>query len=530
MHGRRAQLGTNTVVYSVLTIGVLVLINYLGVQHEWRYDATEEAIFSIAPQTQRLLDGLDEDVHVYGFFRENEEQRARELLESYAAASDRFAFSMVDPDKDPALTQEMEVTQYGTLVLTAGEEKTRINETSEQALTNALIRFTAGSQKRVYFATGHGEPELDPRETPADFGQLKASLENERYEVEELLLATVPDVPADADVLVVTGTDRRFLDHELEVLERYIDRGGSTLWMIDPRTGEELLPLLATRGIDVRNDIIIDQVMQLFSGPSLGVQPIVEDYGFHSITQDFSERTIYNLARSVQRTEETPEGVSASELARTSRSSWAESDVDRLFGENQAGFDEDDQAGPVPVAMAATLRGEALDWTPPRIETAPEVQDIDAVEEPEEGEGDTGEETGGEEGAVEGEGDAGEETGGEEGAAEGEGDPEETDSASGEAEDVAAPTNLEGRMVVVGDSDWVNNSNLSLYFNEDFFLNAVGWLAGEEELISIRPRATRASRVMLTEAESWAVFYSSVLLLPEIVLLAGLAIWWRRRR
>ncbi|MFQ5983368.1 MAG: GldG family protein, partial [Woeseiaceae bacterium] len=298
VQGRRAQLGTNTVVYSVLTIGVLVLINYLGVQHEWRYDATEEAIFSIAPQTRQLLNGLDQDVHIYAFFRENEEQQARELLDSYAAASERFGFTMVDPDKDPALTQEMEVTQYGTLVLTAGEERTRITNTSEQELTNALIRFTTASKKQVYFTVGHGEPELDPRETRDDYGQLKASLENEGYEVGELLLAAVPDVPADAAVLVVAGPQRPFLDHELEVLQRHLDRGGSTMMLIDPRNSEELLPLLEARGIQAGDDVIIDQVMQLFSGPTLGVQPIAADYGFHDITEAFNQRTIYTLARS----------------------------------------------------------------------------------------------------------------------------------------------------------------------------------------------------------------------------------------
>ena len=84
--------------------------------------------------------------------------------------------------------------------------------------------------------------------------------------------------------------------------------------------------------------------------------------------------------------------------------------------------------------------------------------------------------------------------------------------------------------MVFGDSEWANNSNLSLYYNQDLFLNSVNWLAGEVDLISIRPRATRASRIVLTESESWSVFYLSVLLLPEIVLLAGLFIWWRRRR
>jgi len=449
--GRKTKYGTNTIVYTVLTLAVLSFINYIGYQHAWRYDTTEQGLFSVAPQTRQILENLDRDIEVVAFFREAEGTYARDLLEGYSNISERFSFRMVDPDRHPELAQEMEVTQYSTLVMTSGEESTRITEVTEEGLTNALIRFISADRKRVYFTTGHGEPELEPRETPGDFGQLEAALENEGFEVESLLLATAPDVPDDADVLVITATERPFLEPEIATLDRYLDRGGHALFLIDPRAGTELIPLLETRGIAVGTNVVVDQVMQLFAGPSLGVQPIVSDYGFHPITEEFSERTIFLLARTVDAAEEVPEGITVTPLVRTSVNSWAEADIERLFGANEANLDDDDLAGPVSIGVATTLSP-------------------------------------------------------------------------------ASPTEPEGRIVVFGDSEWVNNSNLSLYYNQDLFLNSVNWLAGEADLISIRPRATRASRIVLTESESWSVFYLSVLLLPEIVLLAGLFIWWRRRR
>ncbi len=449
--GRKTKYGTNTVVYTVLTLAVLGFINYIGYQHAWRYDVTEQGLFSVAPQTRQILENLDRDIKVFAFFREAEGTYARDLLESYSNISERFTFSMVDPDKRPELAQEMEVTQYGTLLLTSGDESTKFTDVSEEGMTNALIRFIAADRKRVYFATGHGEPELDPRETEGDFGQLKAALDNEGFEVESLLLATLPDVPDDSDVLVVTATERPFLEQEIATLDRYLDRGGRALFLVDPRAGAELIPLLEARGIAIGTNIVIDQVMQLFAGPSLGVQPIVSAYGFHPITEEFSERTIFLLVRTVDAAVEVPEGITVTPLAHTSVNSWAEANIERLFGANEAVMDDDDLAGPVSIAVAATLSP-------------------------------------------------------------------------------ASPTEPEGRIVVFGDSEWVNNSNLSLYYNQDLSLNSVNGLAGEADLISIRPRATRASRIILTESESWSVFYISVLLLPEIVLLAGLAIWWRRRR
>lgn len=487
--GRRAQYGTNTIVYSLITLAVIGLVNFVGVQHPWRYDATETGRFSLAPQSRQILQQLEQDVEVTAFFREGEDQQVRNLLDSYAYVTDRFRYQMVDPDRRPELAEEMEVTQYGTIVVRSGEQNTRVNETTEEALTNAIIRVTGGQKKRIYYSVGHGEPDLETSDDPAGFGLLKAALENEGYEIEPLLLGTVPDVPADADLLLVAGPQRPFLEHELAVVDRYLDRGGSAVILLDPRAGDDLVPVLERRGIRVGDDVVVDQVIRLFAGPALGVDPIVSDYGAHAVTQEFGQRTIYHLARSVEPADESPEGVSVSTLARTSESSWAEGDVERLFAASEAGLDDDDRVGPVSIAVAATLREPALAWTPPQIATAPDA--------------------------------GGDDTTGADGPAV---------AADQEGAEAAPPEDLEGRLVVFGDSDWVSNQYLGLYFNQDLFLNAVGWLAGEEELISIRPRRTRASRVVLTEAESWAVFYSSVLLLPELVLIAGLAIWWRRRR
>jgi len=540
--GRKARHGTNTVVYTLLTLGVLVMVNYLVVQNEFRYDATEQGIFSIAPQTRQALDGLETDIEVFAFFRPEEGVQAEQLLESYAAASDRLSFEMVDPDESPQMAEEMEITQYGTLVITDGTERTRITEVTEQALTNAMIRFTAARENLVYYVTGHGEPDLETAQAPDGFSAFVSSLENEGNRVEELLLAAVPDVPADADLLVVAAPQRAYLDGEVEVLSRYLDRGGKALFLLDPRADGGLGPVLEARGIELGDDVLVDQVMQLFSGPQLGVEPIVADYGSHPITQDFAQRTIFTLARSVSAADELPEGVTVTPLARTSANSWAESDVERLFGANEAGLDEEDTAGPVAVGVAATLGPPALSWTEPRIDTLPETATEEETTDEASGDATAGGETG-----DDAAGDAGDasSSGGSDEEGSGDGTPGETGGggetgAAGDQETAAAdaadggettpPDDLEGRLVVFGDSDWVRNEKLTVLYNEDLLLNTVGWLAGQEELISIRPRQRRASRVTLTTGEQWAVFHLTVLLLPEIVLLAGLAIWWRRRR
>jgi ABC-type uncharacterized transport system involved in gliding motility auxiliary subunit len=84
------------------------------------------------------------------------------------------------------------------------------------------------------------------------------------------------------------------------------------------------------------------------------------------------------------------------------------------------------------------------------------------------------------------------------------------------------------KLVVVGDSDWVTNQFLPQVFNRDLVLNIMNWLGGQEELISIRPRVISASRAQLTPDESRRIFYLVVLIMPEMLLLLGLTVWWRR--
>ncbi len=88
----------------------------------------------------------------------------------------------------------------------------------------------------------------------------------------------------------------------------------------------------------------------------------------------------------------------------------------------------------------------------------------------------------------------------------------------------------EARLVVIGtpraaDSQTFTQSRT----NGDLFLNAVGWLVGQEELVSIRSRSVRASRAEFSPSQAGQLFYLSVLIIPELMVVLGIAVWWRRR-
>jgi ABC-type uncharacterized transport system involved in gliding motility auxiliary subunit len=87
----------------------------------------------------------------------------------------------------------------------------------------------------------------------------------------------------------------------------------------------------------------------------------------------------------------------------------------------------------------------------------------------------------------------------------------------------------EGLFVVLGSSSWVANSFITFNGNRDLALNTMNWLSSDEDLISIRPKPEDDRRITMTLAQLNWVRTTSQFLLPLMVVVAGVSVWWRRR-
>ncbi len=88
------------------------------------------------------------------------------------------------------------------------------------------------------------------------------------------------------------------------------------------------------------------------------------------------------------------------------------------------------------------------------------------------------------------------------------------------------------RLVLFGNAEFVSNSallNVQGAGNRDLFAGAVNWLAEEDQLVAISPKPAEQRLLMIPPGSARLVIFASLILLPLVVIVAGVAMWWRRR-
>jgi len=446
----------NLLLVVVLVLGLLALVNIFFARHHHRFDFTESKLHSLSDQSIKVAQALKADVQIKGFFREGNMGRVRmeDLLKIYAYHSPKVKYEFIDPDKNPAMIKRYDITQDGTTIFECGDKENRITASTEEEVTNALIKVTREKKKVIYFLEGHGEHSIEVTDENG-YSFVKDELGKLGYEVKKQSLALSESFPKDCALLVIPGPVKDLLTNELETIETFLRDGGRVFFLVDPQTAPGLIPYLAKFGFRLENDIIVDSMSRLIGGDYF--IPTLSEYESHEITRNFRYATFFPFARLVETIDPKPEGVSTSQvLGRTSSNSWSKRDftLKEKMTVKEISYDKaKDKLGPLSVAAVATIKPKAEAGTAAK----------------------------------------------------------------------------EGRIAVFGDSDVVSNRYYNLSGNGNFFLNTANWLTEESDLISIQPKTSNPRSVQLTPSQGKLVFWVSVIILPLLVLAAGISIWMRRR-
>lgn len=468
--GREARFGTLAFASIAVVLAILVGINYLAARRNTRWDLTAGGQFTLSEQTKKILSGLERPVAIRVFDRSEGFERFRERLDEYKYVSDKISVDYIDVERRPAEAVRYEVQQLGTVAFEYDGRVERVTSDTEQELTNGLIKVIQGRQNKVYFVQGHGEK--GPAGTDRDgYSTIASSLTSDNFAHDTLVLAQ-QEVPSDATVLIVAGPKSDFLPQEIDILKAYLAKGGKVFFLLDPpdKPGAtdltNVIALIKEWGIDPGTNVVVDASGV---GQMLGTGPevpIAAKYNPHPITENFTILTAYSLARSVTANPAGANNRFAQNLVETSPSSWAETDIKELMTSGKVARETEKGDIAGPVSLGAAV-------------SAP----VDAPADP----------------------------------------------ATPDAPNAPDAPKPETRMVVMGDSDFVSNRWLGISGNRDLFLNAVNWLAQQENLISIRAKDPEDRRITLSADQDRRIFWITIFIIPGLILFMGIQAWWRRR-
>ena len=517
--GRRARYSTNTTVMVVAFIGIASLANFLAFENSARMDVTATKQFSLAPRTVSLLKSLKEPIEAKAFLKslgrgsspeeiaalEAYRSQVDDLLHEFDVRSGKFSYEFIDPDVDPETAREYGYNRNGTVVFENAESQERHQVLPSLALEQEFVTgllIVSGQERRlVYFLTGHGERRIDDITRDSDgFGFAHASILSESYATSPINLLVKCDprgvlcdepktgqerlkqdrLEGKANMLVVAGPRRDLVEGEAEVLDEYLKNGGNMLFLAEPDTPQRFRDLLARWGIMVGNGHIVDtqrnwnnlnQNIAIHRDQYFGRIPEpLDSFLQTSRVTNLQDETFFFGATSL----EPAEGV-AFFPPRSDDGEGEEQDeqVPTIFG-----------TALVLTSNQSWLVEDPTQNEPPEVAPQGPLFPVVAVR--------------------------------------------ALAPLGGELPSNPADVKV-ASIVAFGDSDFVTNRWFSASSNSDFFLNSINWLVGDIPLANIRPKPLAPRSLVLTRNESNFMRYSSWLLLPVLMALAGGFVWWKRR-
>jgi len=500
--GRRVAGVTNLLLSSLLVLGILMMLNYLSFRHYGRWDWTSQGIYTLSDRTEQELRTLADPVDIYLFMSEGEPHfpEVNELLERYRSVSSRITVHHVDPDRNAseyqilaqrfglsaAMLESGEMSANAAAVVTRGERRWTITR-------DDLVGIDASS-----FDDGDDGPKVDVKAEQALTG---AIVQVTRGRPTKVCVSTGHgewSLRGAERSLYALQDELRRENVEMEEVETL---GASTI----PASCDALFVVAPARAFTDADAGVLRRYLDAGGNILLALDPVidgdrVQPTGLEGILGELHIRVDASVVLEVDPSRLLPPGnpagpfvvasygehrstealaaIGGGTLFALSRSVRPEdgSDATTLLLTSDAAWAETDlsqlASDREPEADGEDIRGPVSLAVALQLPRGPAAAD----------EGDDQEPTG-------------------------------------------------GRLVVVGDADWLQSQPLRdpRFANYDLASSLVGWLTEREALIAISPKRIDAEPMRIMEDDLGDLLFRLLVLMPGAVLLLGFATWWSRR-
>lgn len=322
------QIRIQNIIFIILFSSIIGLLAWLSHQYRFESDWTANNRNTLTQQSIKLLQQIPAPVTVTTFIPDgnliSNRQYIQKLIAKYQKYKSDITLKIINPDTAPDKVRQMEVSNYGEVVVEYQGRNEHINQLTERTLTNTLQRLLRQGERKLLYVSGHGERKPYGKAN-FDWNNFSEKLKNKGISSEILKLHETPEIPQ-ADAIVIASPQVNFLPGEVSLIIDYIKQGGNLLWVQEPgKSMYGLKPLADFLGTSFYPGTIVDPTTQMMNvkDPSFA---LITSYPQHAITHDFQYMTVFPKAVGIIHAAVKPEWQ-ATAFLRTVPRSWSETGI-----------------------------------------------------------------------------------------------------------------------------------------------------------------------------------------------------------
>jgi ABC-2 type transport system permease protein len=483
---------------TALVTVIIVLVNFISARRYERFDLTRDSLFTLSGRTEEVLKKLGRPVDVYLFMSAGEPnfQEMRELLSRYQAKSQNLHAHFIDPDREPTRFRTI-AEKYGVRV---GLQENGQTEAELAALvTSGDKRWSITRDDLVdfdYDSLGEGSsgPKVNVKTEQALTGALVQVTSGRPTKV---------CVTEGHGEWPIEGQERSLVAAQLElkreniVVETLSTRGKVEL----PATCDALFIVGPAKAFAPEESAALEKYVKAGGNVLVTLDPVLSgeqllDTGLESFATSLGVRIDRNVVVEL----DAEHLLSPSPIEQFAVTGFSDHPVMRpLVG----------LGAPVVMLLARSFTVSEGSEAEPLMKSSDKAY----------GESQLGQLTAGDD-LKAGDGDV-----------KGPVTLAVAVDTRPEKEGEGGAPRTGGRVVFVGDSEWLTPGLLTQpqVANVDLLASLTGFLTERKELVSIAPRKINAQAILVTEDGLTGIFLRTVVLMPLAALIFGLGIWWQRR-
>jgi ABC-type uncharacterized transport system involved in gliding motility auxiliary subunit len=337
---------------SLITLVLLGLLSGLATLSYYftaQVDITGNSSNTLSEASQKVVVSLPDKLQITGYIKKDTGLRRQieQLIDRYRVYKTNISLEFIDPASIPEKTRELNIGSQGGILIEYQGRVERLVLIDEAALTNALLQLVNANERWVSFLSGHGERAADGIAN-FDLGTFGKTLDQHKIKAQTLNLATIPAIPDNSSLLVISAPAVSLMKGELTLIKQYLDKGGNLLLLADPNNSQ-LTPLLDYLGIRVLEGTLVDGQSKLYGidDPSF---VLASEYSKHPITKGFQTITVYPTVSALEVEPTSP--FESTVLLSSAKQSWTETSP--VSGKIRFDAGGVEKAGPLNFAYALT--------------------------------------------------------------------------------------------------------------------------------------------------------------------------------